>query len=276
MTSESDHCLRLGIAGTALEVRGPEAWLDPLQRAWARWRPQSTIPAWPVEIVADETRALPDAPLFEIMPRCLGGECELVGNGFLGQINAAQEHATLHAHSQATPADVGYFLRVVLAVQAFTRGGLLFHAAGIVHRGRGYALFGVSGSGKTTAARLSAPDVVLNDDLLLLWPKAGGWQIYATPFGKSRGAATENDVPLHCGLHALLRLVKAPQVSLEPLPSGRALGELVANTPVLAGDASWLPEVFARWEKVTGRIPVRALHFQKEPTFWEVIDVELG
>ncbi|MBN2002158.1 MAG: hypothetical protein JXA21_02275 [Anaerolineae bacterium] len=271
MTREFESPLQLGIAGTALDVCGPEGWLAPLQRVWIRWRPQSTIPAWPVEIVADETCALPDAPLFETMPRCRGGECELTGNGFLGHISAAGECATLRAHPQATPADVGYFLRVVLAVQGFTRGGLLFHAAGIAHRNRGYALFGVSGSGKSTAARLSAPDPVLNDDLLVLWPDEDAWRIYATPFGMNLGAAGSS-----IRLHALLRLVKAPRVFLEPLPAGRALGELVANTPVLAGDVSWLPEVFARWEKVMSKIPVRALHFQKEPTFWEVIDAELG
>ncbi len=275
MTGEQEPRLRLGIAGTALAVYGPEIWMAPLRRAWSRWQPSPTISTWPVNIVADETRELPTTPLFEIMPRCHSGECELSGDGFLGQISAAQACATLHAHPQATAADIGYFLRVVLAVQSFTRGGLLFHAAGIIHRRRGYALFGVSGSGKTTAARLSAPDAVLNDDLLLLWPDGDGWQIYATPFGKSRGAA--DCAAADCGtLYALLRLIKAPQVSLETLPSGRALGELVANTPVLAGDAAWLPDVFAHWEKVMARIPVRALHFQKEPTFWEVIDAELG
>ncbi len=274
MTDEHGQTLRLGIAGAALEAHGPAPWLDPLRRAWSKWQSHPTIPAWPVEIVADEALDLPQTPLFEVLPRCRGGECELSGPGFLGQISAAQTRATLRAHPQATPADIGYFLRVVLAVQSFTRGGLLFHAAGIVHRHRGYALFGVSGSGKTTAARLSAPDAVLNDDLLLLWPDGERWQIWATPFGKSRRAAGCDGEGVT--LYALLRLIKAPHVSLETLPQGRALGELVANTPVLSGDAAWLPDVFVRWEKVTSAIPVRALHFQKEPTFWEVIDAELG
>lgn len=262
--------LRFGIAGTALEVQGPAAWVNPLRRAWAAWTPAEAVSPWPVEVAAMPHFQPPTAPLFETLPRCRGGVCTLVSAGFQARVDAEQHCARLQAHPHATPADIGYFLRVTLAVQTFTRGGFLFHAAGIVHREMGYALFGLSGSGKTTAAQLSTPDPVLNDDLLLLWPDAGGWAMYATPFGKRRGKVAA------APLRAFLRLLKDTQVFIEPLPSGRALGELVSNTPVLSGDSLWLPEVLARWEELTRQIPIYALHFRREPTFWEVVDAELG
>ena len=140
----------------------------------------------------------------------------------------------------------------------------------MLHREQGYAFFGLSGSGKTTAARYSAPDPVLNDDLLLLWPMADGWQIVATPFGKRRGDVQSTP------LRALLRLIKDEKVYLERLPQGRALGELVSNTPVLSGDVVWLPQVLSRWETLIAGVDVYALHFRRDPTFWEVIDAELG
>ena len=196
--------------------------------------------------------------------------CALASPGFDGEVSAAPGAAHLRAHPEAEPADIGYFLRVALVVQAFARGGMLFHTAGIVHGGQGYAFFGVSGSGKTTAAHFSAPDAVLNDDLVLLWPATGGWQMYATPFGKRRGEVRV------APLRVLLRLIKAPDVALVPLSPGRALGELVANTPVLSADPLWLPEVLARWEALLRVVPVYALHFRRDATFWEVIDAELG
>lgn len=270
METVSTARFRFGIAGVALEVDGPEAWLVPLQAAWSAWRPADGIAVWPVAVTANADLERPKGPLFEVMPRCLRGRCTLVSASFRGEVDAEQQAARLEAHPLATPADVGYFLRVTLAVQAFVRGGVLFHAAGVLHHGKGYAFFGLSGSGKTTAAQFSAPDPVLNDDLLLLWPETDGWQVYATPFGKRRG-------DVHAApLHALLRLVKDDAVFLESLPAGRVMAELVSNTPVLSGDAALLTDVFARWEAVMTTLPVCALHFRRDPTFWEVIDAELG
>ena len=260
----------LGIAGTALRTRGPEAWIAPLRDAWATWQPVPESLPWDVRLTADASLPAPQGPLFEALPRTQGGVCTLAAPGFEGEVSAATGAAHLRAHPEAEPADIGYFLRVALAIQAFARGGMLFHTAGIVHGGQGYAFFGVSGSGKTTAARFSAPDAVLNDDLVLLWPSAAGWQMHATPFGKRRGEAR---VAL---LRALLRLVKDQDVFLAPLSPGRALGELVANSPVLSADSLWLPQVMARWEALLNAAPAYALHFRRDATFWEVIDAELG
>ncbi len=266
----SDAHFALGIAGTAFHVQGPQAWLTPLHTVWASWSPAAKVSPWSVNITEQAALAEPQGPLFDVRPHCRGGVCTLIAPGFHGRIDAGAGMADLHAHPTIPPADIGYFLRVVLAVQVFARGGLLFHTAGIAHHGQGYALFGVSGSGKTTAAHFSAPDPVLNDDLVLLWPSGEGWQMYATPFGKRRGDV--RCVPLHC----LLRLVKDKEVFLAPLSSAQALGELVANTPVISADPLWLPEAFARWEAVLAGTPVYALHFRRDSTFWEVLDAELG
>jgi len=260
----------LGIAGTALCVHGPEPWLTPLRAAWASWTPAAETLPWSITIAEDADLAAPQGPLFDARPRWQGGVCTLLASGFQGTVDAGQHAGHLRAHPAATSADVGYFLRVALAVQAFACGGILFHAAGVAHRGKGYALFGVSGSGKTTAAQFSAPDAVLNDDLLLLWPAAEGWQMYATPFGKRRGDVRR------VALHSLLRLVKDSDVFRAPMSPGHALGELASNTPVLSADPLWLPDVLSRWETVLAETPVYALHFRRDPTFWEVVDAELG
>lgn len=258
------------MAGVSLDIDGPATWIQPLHDAWLQWTPFSDAVPWRVSIVADATQDAPAAPLFDVLPRCHAGICALTAAGFRGNVNAADGTACLVAHPRATPADVGYFVRIAAAVQAFTRGGLLFHAAGVLHRGQGYAFFGLSGSGKTTAAQFSAPDPVLNDDLLLVWPGTAGWQMVATPFGKRRG-----DVRV-APMRALLRLLKDEQVYLARLPRGRALGELVANTPVLSGDPVWLPQVLARWGMLLVSVEAYALHFRRDPAFWEAIDAELG
>lgn len=261
---------RMGIAGTALEASGPKEWITPLIQAWSTWSPAPGIESWKVSLLANNALPVPTAPLFDARMRCQKGVCLLEAPGFYGRIDARAGAANLVAHPKAQSNDIDYFLRVALAVQAFARGGVLFHAAGIVHLTKGYALFGLSGSGKTTAAKLSAPDPVLNDDLLLLWPENEQWMMHATPFGKGRGNMRVAQV------RAFLRLRKDVNASLQPLKQSRALSELVANTPVLSGDVVWLPKVLTRWEKIMATIPVAALHFQQDSTFWEVIDAQLG
>jgi hypothetical protein len=90
----------------------------------------------------------------------------------------------------------------------------------------------------------------------------------ATPFGKRRGDVRR------APLSALLRLVKSPDVSIDRLPPGRALAELVANSPVVSGDPEWLPLLMARWERVLRDVPVYALQFRKDASFWEAMDAE--
>jgi hypothetical protein len=259
-----------GMAGLGVRVTCPPMWLEVIARSWASWEPSPDTVPWPVDIRLTPELTPPGGPLFEAVPQCRAGTCVLKYPGFEGFISTDEAYAELSLHPDARAADIGYFLRVALTCQAFARDGLIFHTAAILHHGRGYAFFGTSGSGKTTAARLSAPDPVLNDDLVVLWPGDAGWTMVATPFGKRR-----SDVR-RAPLSALLRLVQSPQVSLDRLPPGRALAELVANSPVISGDPEWLPTLMERWEAVLREVPVYALQFRREASFWEAIDAEFG
>lgn len=257
-----------GIADLAFRLDGPEIWLSSLENAWSTWQPNSAPQPWALTIKTDQDMAAPEAPLFEAKPKCRGGVCTLQAQGFKVRIDAETKCGEMITHPLAKAADVGYFLRVAVAMNAFTQGAMLFHAACIAHHDKGYLLFGISGSGKTTAAQLSDPDPVLNDDLVLLWPDGEGWVVYSTPFGKRRGTCRV----VH--LQAALRLVQDEKVFLEPISKGRALTELVANTPIISADRVLLPELMTRWTQFIDQVPVRALHFRKDSTFWEVIDAE--
>lgn len=165
---------------------------------------------------------------------------------------------------------MAYFVRTVFALRAFDAGALLLHAAGIVHRDVAYALFGHSGSGKTTASRLSSSKPVLSDDLVFLQRTESGWEAWATPFGRQRVREVRS-----APLRALLRLVQALEERLEPMPRGVALGELVANSPVVNADPARSAALLLLWEGILRSVPVYFLHFRKSDIFWEVIDAQL-
>lgn len=256
----------LRVGEVSLAIEGPEGWVKPLAEAWAWW--SGHVSDWVVRFEPDESLPEPSSPLFQARPCFEDGLCYLEAPGFEGRICPSQGEAQLRANPAASLGDLAYFLRTAFALCAFERGALLFHAAGVVHRDFAWAFFGPSGSGKTTLARLSQGKEVLSDDLILLSRGRGGWEAWATPFSLCRGRRTV------APLKALIRLIKAPEDQLFPLPPAVALGELVASSPVVNADPSRLPDLFARWEEILADVPACALRFRKADSFWEVIDAE--
>lgn len=257
------------IGGISLTLVGPERWVGPLAERWALLA--GSVPSWRVHLERDETLAPPSGPLFAARPRFADDRCLLEAPGFTGSISPQGTGILLRAHPSAAVEDLDYFVRTAFALRAFDQGALLFHAAGIVHRGAAYALFGHSGSGKTTAARLSQGRPVLNDDLILLRPTGGRWEAWATPFGRQRMPE------VRCApLRAMLRLVQAPEERLEPMSRGAALGELVANSPVVNVDPARSQALLTRCETIMEATTISRLRFRKSAAFWEVIDAHFG
>jgi hypothetical protein len=173
----------------------------------------------------------------------------------------------------ATATDVEYMLRVVCALLAFRAGGVLFHGAGIVRHGRAYLFFGRSGSGKSTTARLSPDDLVLNDDLVLIMPepRSGGWMVHATPFSNPTQVGASG--PAAAPLAAMLRLVKSQQVKLDAGGNGHMLAEVLASIPVIPSNPAYLGTLMGWGQRLLQHVPVYRLHFLRDASFWQVVEV---
>lgn len=164
--------------------------------------------------------------------------------------------------------NVEYVLRVITALAVFSAGGLLFHAAGIARRQGGYLFFGHSGSGKTTVARNSPPNDVLNDDLVLLDRIDERWHVFSTPFwNPSQSKPVNRSAPLM----ALYRLVQDRTVYLESIRSSTALAELVSNVPVIPSCPVFADQLLNRCQSLLSDIPISRLHFLPDGSFWEVL-----
>ncbi len=164
---------------------------------------------------------------------------------------------------------IDYFLRAALALLVFEAGGLLFHAAGLVRRGNGYAFFGYSGSGKTTVARVSSDAQILNDDLVVLLPDASCWNIYATPFSSPTQVMPAG--PRFAPLAALYRLVQDRRVFVEPIAPAAAMAEVIACSPVVSADPDRALALLALAEHLVSTVPVQRLHFLPDSSFWAVV-----
>ncbi len=202
------------------------------------------------------------------------GAVEFGAPGYEGYIDVARGEGQLALSSAQPLEDLDYYARVACAVLAFQAGGLLFHAAGIIHDGRGYCFFGYSGSGKTTVARLSPRDVVLNDDLVLLMPADSGWTVHATPFWNPTQVAPSGAT---CApLAGLFRLIQDKQVYVEALTPAQALAELVASAPVISADPSRTGQLLERGRRLIRQTPMYKLHFLPDPSLWPAVEQAAG
>jgi hypothetical protein len=259
---------RLGIAGLGAALVCNDAHLVEMLRQ--RYAEFLGPPEIHIEVSIDHLHTAPGRKRPEITPIFTPGQVIFNTPGFQGEIDLQSGRAALSLASSDPFADLDYFIRVVYALLLFETGGLLFHSAGILRGGKVYLFFGHSGSGKSTVARLSAEEVVLNDDLVALRPAGEAWVVHATPFGgedyRSVGGEGRGT------LAALLRLVQDQQVSLEPMQPGEALAEVVSNMPIIPADPRMGDAVLARGQAVLAAVPAYRLHFLPAPTFWEVID----
>lgn len=255
----------LDIGGVCLTLTGADEWVGALAQAWPSWAGESSD--WEVQLLPDAGLPAPSQLYSEARPHFSGGNAFLAAPGFVGEITPAQHHAVLRAHPTARLNDLSYFIRTVFALAAFEEENFLFHAAGVLHSESAHVLYGNSGSGKTTAAYLSKGKAVLNDDLLLLRPTPAGWEVWATPFGHRRHPALRS-----APLRVLLRLRQASEDRLARISGGQALGELVANSPVINVDATRLPTLMQRWLLLLTEIPNYQLYFRRSNTFWEALD----
>ena len=148
----------------------------------------------------------------------------------------------------------------------------MLHAAAVKHDGRAYIFFGHSGSGKTTIARLSPDDVVLNDDLILLMPDTSAgenkWRVFGTPFWNPTQV---KPTPQNAPLASMFRLVQDKNVFLEEINPGEAVAELLSNTPVIPADPLRSPPLLTRLHKIIKAATVSKLHFLPDDSFWRVV-----
>ncbi len=123
------------------------------------------------------------------------------------------------------PLDLEAALELVLQVTLLPLGGLLVHASAGVYGGRAWLLPGVSGAGKSTAAR-GGFDGVLSDERVVVRREGEGFVAWPTPFW-----SVGRTLPLHlepAPLGVLARLNKADGVQLSEMEPAEAAAHLLS------------------------------------------------
>ena len=260
----------LAIAGWRIRLECPYAAVD--EAVAARYRdfviPDcATNDAW-VTVSLD-----PDIPTGEWPARPVtrqGDVCFFDVPGAYGRIVLSSWQAILRLRRENSGHLLEQFLKSLFAYLAFHRGGLLFHAAGILVNGEVFLFTGEGGSGKSTVVSLSPGKLALNDDLVVVRPEGLGWRAYGTPFWNV--LATRRIGQTADGVVAgIYRLAQHQRDYLEPIPNAVAVGELMANCPTVNTDPVDLTALVSRCRELAEVVKIQRLHFRKDPDFWPLL-----
>lgn len=161
------------------------------------------------------------------------------------------------------------FLRVFYSLILAEEGGLVLHGASICKGKDGRVFFGPSGSGKTTVARLSQGFSVLTDELAIIRPQNGIYQVYGTPFWGEFEAGRNN---IRAELTGLYSLKKDPNNSLVLMDKWRAVTELYQCVLFFGEGRRLLGRVLDTCCALADQVPVYELYFRPDPDFLQIIN----
>jgi hypothetical protein len=162
-------------------------------------------------------------------------------------------------------------LRVIFFQVFLHRGGLLVHAAGLVHRQRAFIFPGPSGAGKTTIVSLSPKMAVLSDEIPVLQLAGQGREpvAHGTPFYGDWGRPGEE---ISAPIKGFYFPTHAQENRLIPLDSKETFTRLL---PCVFSYTTRRPnlEILLNltWQ-LAERVPGYVLSFCPDPGFWELLD----
>lgn len=160
-------------------------------------------------------------------------------------------------------------LRVFFTTHLLDLDGVMIHGASVVSEGNAYLFFGVSGAGKTTTARLSAPRTILSDELTILRRDGEGYRAYGTPFW---GELQKNGDNVSAPLTGLNMLTKDSSVFLEPVSPKFAMQALMPCVLFFARERKLVNAAVDRVVDIVGRVPANKMHFLPDNSFWRLFE----
>jgi hypothetical protein len=150
--------------------------------------------------------------------------------------------------------------------------GCMLHASGVALGGQAAGFFGVSGSGKSTIARL-APSAVLTDESLALLRDGGRWVAHTTPFwgDYDPGPSSVESAPLA----GLFHLVKAQRDRVTRLTWQEAVRGLSQSLMYQIRDPAYEAALFRQACALASEVPCYRLEFRPTAEVWDSVSAAL-
>ncbi len=146
--------------------------------------------------------------------------------------------------------------------------GLMLHACGVIHRGKGYLFIAADGGGKSTIAKLSEGKVVLNDDRILIRKQEGRFIMYGTPWHGEFKRVSKVSVPIS----KVFFLRKAKHNYIFSLTSKQAMIKFLNNVIYLPVSEGIRRKVFELCSQMAKQLECHILGFVPKKNIWRFID----
>jgi hypothetical protein len=139
------------------------------------------------------------------------------------------------------------------------RGDIMIHASGVNNSGRGYIFSGVSGTGKTTMAKLwdKTGAQVIHDDRLILRNTGNGYRMYSTP-------VYANDEPRESGIDKLFLIGHGSRNEYIPVGGAAAISMVMANCIQHNWDQKIIARLLGSVSFLCRAVPVFRLPFRPD------------
>lgn len=146
--------------------------------------------------------------------------------------------------------------------------GLLIHSSCVVENEKAHIFAGQSGAGKSTAAKLSYPRLLLSDEATLIKITTEEVTIFDSPF---RSEIKSSGFEKSRSLVSVQLLHQSLENNRIQLNKSAAFLHLMDKVFYWAHDPSETKNIVKLLESLIHKVPVYNLYFQKNNTFWELI-----
>ncbi len=195
-----------------------------------------------------------------------GGGLRLEGEDYEADIAPEGQGATVRGEGRF-PVDT--VLKVMLAGELSRRGGLLVHGVAVEHLGRAALWTGQSGAGKSTLGSLwtRAGGTVLADELVAVWPEAGGWRAAGTPWNVG--------LPREASLRAVGTLGWDASSRWEPQGAGEVARVLLLNALLPEASAAGRRHLLGAASRLLAGVETARLVFSRDASASDVVRAAL-
>jgi len=152
------------------------------------------------------------------------------------------------------------------------RSAFLLHAAAVADDdGRASLFLAPDEGGKTTAARLGRPGIIIGDDQVVLRRERGGFWVHGTPWGLISAG------PIKAKLGGIFLLEKARRFRLTPLKAADAVGFIWDEHRNMTDfiPAEMRKKAFVLITDACSSVPVFRLRFSKDSLDWQAVAARL-
>lgn len=146
--------------------------------------------------------------------------------------------------------------------------GLLIHSSCAIEDERAHIFAGQSGAGKSTAAKLSHPRMLLSDEATLVKITPNEITVFDSPF---RSEIKSTGLIKSSSLASVQLLHQSLENNRVPMNKSDSFLKLMNKIFYWAHDPSETKKIVGLLEILIKEVPIYNLYFQKNNTFWELI-----